>query len=481
MKKLVSFITSAVISLSAVFSLAACGNKGTPGAVEGKYNITVAVQKDEGELELMEIYKKAYEQKNPEVNIVIQDFKGALFQAYMAKYSMSEKDLPMMIWMPDDQFDYYAAGGYFVDLRPYYEQSADTDYSLYYGSMLHAASYADEFRPTTSYNGDYESKGTSNSRQYGIYFAPRDYNQIGIIYNKNLFNSFDVKVPDTSNGWTFEEYIALINEIAAKIQAGGNKHLAKRAANVFLPWEPVYTTVFNAFGTDGLTKGNEYNIDSETNKAICAYLYENIYDTKQCFDNQDAFAQGTVFMTTASHAKVKLYSGIITDKQGNPAIDFLPYPAEYVAAGCSGYGITSIHAGDKQTVNGVTKTSAELCWDFIKFIISEEGQELGGASGYIQPILKSLADTGSWLTALDPTMNHKAFASGKELQQNIFNAYDPQCRNKLRSLFTATFGDLQSVSTGKADAMEGTFKTFKSEFEKYVEPFDQSKYETNEK
>lgn len=477
MKKLLSLVTCLIMVLGVCFSLTACGRREVPGTVDGKYNITVAVQKEGGEVELMEIYKKAYEEKHPEVNIIIQDFKGALFQSYMSKYAMSEKDLPMMIWMPDDQFDYHAAGGYFVDLRTYYEQSAETDYTLYYESMLHAASYADEFRPTTGYSGSYESE-KSDSRQYGIYFAPRDYNQIAIVYNKNLFAEFDVKVPDTTNGWTFSEYVELINEIAAKIKAGGNKHLAKRAANLFLPWEPVYTTVFNEFGTDGLTKDGVYNMDSAKNKEICAYLYENIYDTKQCFDANDAFAKGTVFMTTASHSSVRSFMEKIKDKDGNPAIDFLPYPTEYVAAGCSGYGITSTHEKETQTVNGVTKTSGELCWDFIKFIISEEGQELGGEAGYIQPILKSLSETGQWLTALDPMMNHKAFAFGKELKQNTFNEYDPQCRDGLRSIFTTTFGSLQDVNTGKPELMEkNTFPKYKEAFALEVKPFDQSKYE----
>ena len=479
MKKLVTFLTCATISLSTAFSMAACFQSGsdTLNVVEGKYNITVAVQKEGGEPELMTLYKRAYEAKHPEVNIIIKDFKGALFQSYMTKYAMSENDLPMMIWMPDDQFDFHAAGGYFVDLRPYYEQNAETDYSLYYESALHAASYADEFRPTTSYSGSYEGE-KSNSRQYGIYFAPRDYNQIGIVYNKNLFNELNVEVPDTSNGWTFEEYITLINEIAAKIKAGGNKYLSYRAANIFLPWEPVYTTVFNALGTDGLTKDGVYNMDSEKNKEICAYLYENIYATKQCFDATDSFARGTVFMTTASHATVKSLAEKIKDKNGNPAIDFLPYPTEYVAAGCSGYGITSIHANETQTVNGVSKTSAALCWDFIKFIISEEGQELGGEAGYIQPILKSLEKTGKWLTALDSTMNHSAFAFGKELKQNSFNAYDPQCRDGLRSIFTTTFGALQNENTGTPELMaKDTFPKFKKAFADEVKPFDQSIYE----
>ena len=99
MKKLVTFLTCATISLSTAFSMAACfqSGSGTLNVVEGKYNITVAVQKEGGEPELMTLYKRAYEAKHPEVNIIIKDFKGALFQSYMTKYAMSEKDLPMMM------------------------------------------------------------------------------------------------------------------------------------------------------------------------------------------------------------------------------------------------------------------------------------------------------------------------------------------------------------------------------------------------
>ncbi len=479
MKKIVTLLIAAMLMSAA---LVGCGggssgdNKQSDG--KEKFNLTITVQKEGGEVELMELFKEAYEKKNPDVNIVIKDFKGALFESYMSKYAMSEKDLPMMIWMPDDQFDYYAAGGYFVDLRKYYEQSSDTDYSLYYESMLHAASYSDEFRPTTSYTGDLSGLEANNARQYGIYFAPRDYNQIAIIYNKKLFDSFGIEVPDTSDGWSFEEYVALIKQIADKIKAGGNKDLAKRAANVFLPWEPVYTTVFNALGSDGLVKDGKYNCASDKNKEIFEYLYNEIYSVKQRFDANDSFANGTVFMTTASRPLVKSYAERIKNSDGTPAIDFLPYPTEYVAAGCSGYGITSIHENETQTVNGVTKTVGELAWDFIKFIISEEGQELSGASGYTQPILKSLAETGSWLKAIDENLNHKAFAQGKELSQTLFNAFDPQSRAGLRSIFTTTFGALQDVNTGSINNMtSNTFPKYNDAFDKEAQFFNPSKYE----
>ena len=480
MKKIVTLLI-AVMLMSAAF--VGCGgvNSGDNKQSDGreKFNLSIAVQKEGGEVELMELFKEAYEKKNPDVNIEIKDFKGALFESYMSKYAMSEKDLPMMIWMPDDQFDYYAAGGYFVDLRKYYEQDKETDYSLYYESMLHAASYSDEFRPTTSYTGEFAGEGgKSDSRQYGIYFAPRDYNQIAIVYNKKLFANFGIEVPDTSNGWTFAEYVALIKEITEKIKAGGNKDLAKRAANMMLPWEPAYTTIFNALGSDGLVKDSAYNADSEKNKEICDYLYKEIYSTKQSFDTNNSFTNGTVFMMTASRPLVKSYADKIKNSDGTPAIDFLPYPAEYVAAGCSGYGITSIHEKETQTANGVTKTVGELAWDFIKFIISEEGQEVSGISGYTQPILKSLAETGSWLKAIDENLNHKAFAQGKELSQTIYNSFDPQSRASLRSIYTTLFGALQDVNTGALDLMEkDTFPKYKEMFIKKAMLFDPAKYE----
>lgn len=479
MKKLMSLMLIGVLALGL---MTGCIGRPQDNFQEGKYNLVVAVQKEEGELEMMNMFKEAYEAKNSDVNIIVSDYKGSLFESYMSKYVMSEADLPMMMWMPDDQFDFYAAGGYFADLRKYYEQDEETAYSLYYESMLHAASFLGEFRPTTSYTGDYVSEQTgtekSDSRQYGIYFAPRDYNQIAIIINKNLFNQFNVEIPDTTNGWTFDEYIELINEIGEKIKDGGNAHLAKRAANIFLPWQPVYTTVFNALGSDGIVKDQSFNLDSAANKQILEYLYQGIYDTRQNFDVNDAFSKGTVFMTTAARPLVTTFANTIKDRDGNIAIDFLPYPAEYVAAGCSGYGITSIHEKTEQTVNGVTKTVGEIAWDFIKFIISEEGQQLSGSTGFTQPILKSLTETGSWLQAIDASLNHNAFAQGKQLDQTTFDIFDPQCRAGLRSIMTTTFGAVQDINTGKLSTLETqTLPKYKSAFVDEVILYDGSKYE----
>ena len=51
-----------------------CGGGKSEGHLDGKYNLEIAVQNENGEIKMMEIWKKAYEEKHPEVNIIINNF-----------------------------------------------------------------------------------------------------------------------------------------------------------------------------------------------------------------------------------------------------------------------------------------------------------------------------------------------------------------------------------------------------------------------
>ena len=119
-----------------------CGEGKSEGHLDGKYNLEIAVQNENGEIKMMEIWKEAYEEKHPEVNIIINNFGNDDIVGYMQKKAMNQNSLPHLVWLPDDFGHTFTdpTKGYFIDLREMYEKSADTDYSLYYESMLHAAS-----------------------------------------------------------------------------------------------------------------------------------------------------------------------------------------------------------------------------------------------------------------------------------------------------------------------------------------------------
>ncbi len=480
MMKSKKFFALACAGILTCGAFAGCG--GDPftsggGDVDGKYNLTIACQDEDGEIQILQTLKEAYEAKNPDVNVVIKDFGGDLFTNYMAKYATNQSRLPDVIWMPDDQFAAFASGGYFLDLRPYYEAEATTDYSLYYETMLHTASYSGEFRPTTSYTGSYEATTTSTEKsddaKHGLYFAPRDYNKIGIVYNTRLFKQFKIQVPtqnedgtwNTDSGkWDMAELIALTKKIAAAIEAKGSSFGGYRALSLFLQWEPVYTTVFKAMGSDGLIDGDSFLIDSEKNREICNTLYDELFSSKIAIDRNGSFLNGTTFMDVVVRPVAYTYSMSLKNDDGSPQIDFLPFPAEDIGAGCSGYGILKVHADEVQEVGGVEKTTKELAWDFIKFVISEEGQEATGALGFTQPILKSLEKDGAWTKAISPDLNHAAWVAGKELRLTSYNHFAPSKRTTLRNIVQAYFQNLSDQTEGAPDKRENLISTYKNDF-----------------
>ena len=182
-KKIISLVACVILACSAT----ACGGKPpmTQQQESGKFNITVACQQEEGEIEVLEKLAEEYEKTHTDVNIIINDFGGGNLDDYMTNNGRV-KTLADIVWVPDDMFAPCAEkGGFFLDLREFYESSEETAYSNYYESMLHAASYTGEYKPLSE----------STDAKYGLYYAPRDYNKIGIAYNTQLFQQFGIEVP----------------------------------------------------------------------------------------------------------------------------------------------------------------------------------------------------------------------------------------------------------------------------------------------
>lgn len=460
MRKIIALLLSATM----VISLFGCGKASSTQKEkdfeEDKFNITVACQVEEGETTVMAALEKAYEEANPDVNIIVKDFGGhTKITDYITAYASTQEKLPMVVWMDDAAFAEPAEGGYFVDLRPYYEMSEETSYDKYYNSMLQAASYTGEYKPASE----------DDSPEYGLYFAPRDYNKPTIVYNKTLLANLGVEIPDTSQGWNMEQFYAFLQSVNSAIEANAQNDRAYRGYRVirlFSSWEPIYTTIFANCGTDGILKAdNTLNLDSAKNTAILDELYENILKYEYMVDNEDNFNAGTTCMTIVSRP---LVVGM-ANQLGSDNIDFLPFPGENVAAGCSGYGITAIHADEEQTVNGVTKKVSELAWDFIKFIITEEGQQVAGKTGLGVPVLKSLTETGTWCQwNAEQNMNHGAFLSGGELQQTTFNGMTPYKRTQARYTITGFFSFLEIGNNGEKESRDAKLADVTKAFNAHV-------------
>ncbi len=435
MRKLKAFC----LGLSALFVLASCQQT---GGGKDKYVISISARSSSTEQNMLKIWEAAYEKAHPEVDVQVDGWGTVqTSEAYVQRYALNRSQLTNMIYTTDDSTALLAIKNNFVDLRSYYEANTDTDYTNFYRSMLDTTSYNGEFRPTTSYQGNLEGE-KSDDPEYGIYFAPREYNMPGLLLNVDLFNEYGIAVP-TKDDWDWDKFVALLQQIDTMTQQkraeeGGVKYSQYRACELNQTWEPVYTTILKALGGDGLftfDSSNEAscNLGSTANVAAYRELVEDFangnyqYALDRDYGN-DNFVSGTVFMTAISYPEVGNYHEKI------PNIAFLPFPTEYVAAGCGGYGILTDKKDEVQTLaNGESKKTVDLCWDFLRFIISEEGQNLAGKEGYIQPVRKSLATTGEWLQSFDPSLDHTAFCTGKELALNTFTFATPSKRSLLRN------------------------------------------------
>lgn len=503
MKKF-SFASMSFI-LATMFAVTGCGGGGEDqpsGVVEkDKYEITVACQSEDSEKEVLEALKKAYEAKYPDRKINISTFTGKDFETYMLGLAQKLDGSPNIIWTSDSYHGRWDE--YFTDLRPFYEASAETDYSLYYESMLDTAATNGYFKPTKNYTGSFRSndKDTADGHEhyedhsdYGLYYAPRDYNKPTLLCNTALFKQLDTQyetyVTELSgalpanyqsatarlndivagNDWDdLDDLFAFAKMIAERIdfivKTAEDKGVegvkvqsvwkTKTALDLKLSWEPSYVTFLTAIGATNVIN-SDGTLNLTANSAALEELHAKLYPEgadRLCYAGADDtnFAQGYTFMKIVSRPVVLGFSNTFKQTYGEASLQAIQIPVEAIAAGNSGYAINNYYHDSKISVNGVEKSYDDICWDFIKFIITEEGQEVAGATGNNIPVLKSLysaetnnGKTPAWRSVVGlEEMNQDAWVAGAELKQDWFNIYKAAARTGFRTQFQSFFANFQ--------------------------------------
>ena len=516
MKK-IGFVSMGTLLMALSVVGSACGSSGVSNKVMDHYEITIACQKEASEEGVVKALIQAYQAENPKVVINIETFSVAGYESYMngiAELESSNPDeTPHIIWTSDTTHARWQQ--YYTDLRPYYESDEETDYSLYYASMLDTASFNGHFKPTKNYTGSFRSddldtnsdgkENYANHSEYGLYFAPRDYNKPTVLCNLGLFDDLDTvyeeyykksngveampadyvsttaRVEAVVAGENWDELkdltdlaqmvgsrIAFVVDYASSLGTTGQKVKTtwanRTALDMKLSWEPCYATVLTGMGVDSIVKADG-TLDLESNKAVLETLHSYIEGKNVYYSELEdsEFINNRTFMKIVSRPSLVSAMNNLNqqqkdyvDKYGRAPLQVLSIPTEKIAAGCSGYAINNIYEGKGITVDGVYKSYADICWDFIKFIITHDGQEVAGATGNNIPVLKSLynaesngGETPAWrqITGLEH-MDHDAWVAGEELKQDWFNIYQATYRIKFRNTIETFFRNFQRSDYG---------------------------------
>jgi multiple sugar transport system substrate-binding protein len=310
----------------------------------------------------------AFEVKNPHIHVKLQ---VQPFGDYWTKLQVAATGgtAPDAFWMLGDHFQLYASGGQLLDLTKTIKD-AKVDMSVYPTALV------DMFK----YQG----------KQYGL---PKDFDTVGLWYNKALFDKAGVKYPD--NTWTWATVQA-----AAKKLTNPKTHTYGIAAPLNRQ-EAFYNTIAQAGGyvlsKDGKTSGYsdaatqaglQYWVDFIKNGSSPSLKQMTDTEAVAMFENQ----------TVAMYYGGSFYANRFYDnKKLLPNINVAKLPT----------GKT-----DAVTINGIqnvgyskTKHPAELS-KFLLFLGGKQAAEIQADTGTVIPAYKGTQE--AWVKSM-PDIDAQVF------------------------------------------------------------------------
>jgi multiple sugar transport system substrate-binding protein len=261
MKKLLSLI----LALAMTFSLAACGsNSGAADVSNNKEAASSTAASESGETAyttnellvdiwdsnqlagLQQIADEWSETSGVQVkiNVISWDEYWTLLEA-----GVSGGELPDVFWMHINEAEKYMDADVLLNLDDYIAADETTDLSNYYEGIVDIYSH--------------------NGSQYAL---PKDHDTIALLYNKDIFDKYNVDYP--TNDWTWDDYAAAA---AAITEAGKADGVYGTAMNTNDGQDGWYNLIYDFGGTlisdDKKTSG----MDDPNTIAAMTWLADNLF------------------------------------------------------------------------------------------------------------------------------------------------------------------------------------------------------------
>lgn len=386
--KLLKRVLSCVCLLAMALSLTACGGGTSAEDENGTVTLTIGVIGDAVETDIINKLKEGFLAKEENKNIKITTVKITGGYETWTLQKMTTKTVPDMIQVYDYSSQYWTEKGLFRPISDLMERDG-VKASDYNSSVIGMA-----------------QSGTDDN----YYWLPRDYNKMVVCINTEMFEAAGIEKP--SDDWTMQDFYNVCQQLKAKedqIKAV-TKQTKFYPAEMKLNSAEVYYPFIRAYGGDLFdTQGGNVtvfkNLDQvkQGTNALLKYADEGLAFPPDT--NAVAFINKQAAMIFTARPNVASYAERLDNK-----IDFVSIPtiedraegeASYIGMGCTGYAITS----------SCDEARVEAAWKFLKYIASEEGQEILGAMGSGIPVLNSLLESedSAWRKFISEDLNHEAF------------------------------------------------------------------------
>lgn len=389
--------------------LTACGGAQAPASSNEPVTISMMMWGDPAELEVWNQIVADFHQAKPNITVKVE---VSDWDSYWTKLKtlLSADTPPDVFAMDAPLYLDYQSRGVLLNLQPYLDKNPDLLKGVY---------------PQTL-----DAYKTSD----GMYGLPRDFQTIVLFYNKDMFDAAGVAYP--TGDWTYDD----LRDAAKKLTiVGADGKVSQFGFSADL-WdmELIWSEAIWAYGGDIINADHTKTLVAEPKAREAWQLFHDmVFEDKSWPDfntadeyGGDPFLAGVAAMTTIGHWAVPGYAEV------NFKWDVAPMPK-----GPAGQATSVNSAG---FVVGKSSKNPDASFEFLKYVLSEPAQKRLAELGFACPVLKSVAESDSFLkqsTQIDQKvfLDSLAFAHMKP----VFKGYDE---------WSSAIGDgMAGIWTGEAE------------------------------
>jgi len=362
------------------------GSDGSSSMSEIKINIWDNNQKDG----LQQIADKWTEKSGIKVSIEVVDWDNywTLLEA-----GASGGELPDVFWMHSNTAQMYMENGILLDLTDYIAADESVSEDLYYEGVWNL------------YN--------SGGKQYAL---PKDHDTIALLYNKAIFDEYNVDYP--TDDWTWDD----MYQAAKTITEESNGDIYGMAMNTSNNQDGWYNLVYD-YGAQVITDDHKgTTIGSDEGKAgmemVRKLLSVGAPQTVVAETGTDSlFISGKTAMITQGSWMINAF--YTADNSEDYAWAMLPYADTNSNGSCDEGERFSAYNGLGWAASA-TVADPDACYDLIAYFCSEEGQKLQAELGVTMGGMKGVSEDFS--NAFEG-MDVSAFVRAEEVGDLFFRPY----------------------------------------------------------
>ncbi|MDF2649467.1 MAG: sugar transporter substrate-binding protein [Paenibacillus sp.] len=341
--------------------------KGSAVASDKKVTISYSFW-SEAQKPAMEEIARAFEKKHPNITVKIEHTPSAQFWTQL-EAGASGGTVPDVFWMSGANFIKYASNGI---LKPVEEmvKRDKVDLSVYPKSLI----------DTYKYNNM-------------LYTLPKDFDTVGLFYNKEMFKQKGIPFPDET--WDWAKFLDASKKLT-DAQNGVWGIAAQKYARVYYNF--IYQNGGYVISDDKKTSGFD---KPETIEAL--RFWSDLIHVHKVSPNIAQMTE-TAPLNMFSSGKIAMYIDgsyqmlrLVQNEYIKDKFDVAVLPKGKKQA-------TTIH-GLANVISSKTKHPEEA-WEFVKFLGSKEAQEIQGRTGSVIPSYQNMQDL---FVKAYPAYNAKAF------------------------------------------------------------------------